>query len=67
MSSAPDKEESILPSKFALGELLKRVREDSALVAEIKTAFVADLESEVPPALGHLRGVLGKKGSQDAA
>lgn len=67
MSSASDKEESISPSKIALGELLKRVQDDSALVADIKAAFVADLESEVPAALGHLGAVLGKKSSEDAA
>lgn len=67
MSSAPDKEGSISPSKIALGELLKRVQEDSALGADIKAAFVADLESEVPPTLGHLKALLGKKGSEDAA
>lgn len=67
MSSAPDKEESISPSKIAMGELLKRIHEDAALAADMKAAFIADLESETPAALGSLRATLGKKDSEDAA
>lgn len=67
MSSAAENESSTPPSKIALGELLKRVQDDSALVADIKDAFVADLESESPSTLAHLKAAIAKEASDHAA